>query len=603
MKTTTLDPKHNRLNYGGLLSPDSGFMLQKAVCTTYSLDLQTLVASTMSLALGEATDSELAKNPINLLSALQKVTDKMFVFCDASQIYAVNEKKRNRFLGLLEKTIVPVSLKSKSESQSHPSFHPKCWILQYGDISNPKIHKYRLLVMSRNLTFDRSWDVTVCLDGSENPASQTNPQTQRLIGFVEFLKQQSSLTSSFLDELISDLKRVKFEIDDSKFSYFEILPIGVGVMDINNSELFTKTASSICVMSPFISKSLIDRLMCRLNNYYGQKLITRESELYKIKKLPRYFSVFCLKDEIIDYELNNSECDGKQEDIHAKIYIAHYSSDVNCIYLGSMNASESAVNRNVELMVKLVANDYTTQQFSDELRLWDSNGNFKEIYFDNQNYDAPNDKKADMENVAKKLSRLEMCAVVTDNENGYYDVEITIANCEDMGMQLTISPFFAKGIVKPIAHKIFFNNLTISQLSEFYTLIVSDGENIIERTIKIPTVGMPEEREKNIVTSIISNKKKLSEYIAFILGDDTLGSFAEDVAELIDGEINEASVNKNNNDGDELIPVYERMLKTSVSNPDRIKEIESVIQMVDDEKIVTPEFKKMYQTFKSALKL
>ena len=45
------------------------------------------------------------------------------------------------------------------------------------------------------------------------------------------------------------------------------------------------------------------------------------------------------------------------------------------------------------------------------------------------------------------------------------------------------------------------------------------------------------------------------------------------------------------------------MLKTSVSNPDRIKEIESVIQMVDDEKIVTPELKKMYQTFKSALKL
>jgi hypothetical protein len=52
-----------------------------------------------------------------------------------------------------------------------------------------------------------------------------------------------------------------------------------------------------------------------------------------------------------------------------------------------------------------------------------------------------------------------------------------------------------------------------------------------------------------------------------------------------------------------MMPIYERMLKTAVTNPDRIKEIESVIKMIDDESIVTPEFKKMYETFKNTLKL
>ena len=62
MEKTTFEPKHNRLSYGELLSPPPEFVLEKAVCTTYSLDLQTLVASTIALGLGEATDSELAKS-------------------------------------------------------------------------------------------------------------------------------------------------------------------------------------------------------------------------------------------------------------------------------------------------------------------------------------------------------------------------------------------------------------------------------------------------------------------------------------------------------------------------------------------------------------
>lgn len=103
MEKTTFEPKHNRLSYGELLSPPPEFVLEKAVCTTYSLDLQTLVASTIALGLGEATDSELAKSPINLLYALQKVTDKMLVFCDSSHIYSIEAKKTKPFFRIVRK--------------------------------------------------------------------------------------------------------------------------------------------------------------------------------------------------------------------------------------------------------------------------------------------------------------------------------------------------------------------------------------------------------------------------------------------------------------------------------------------------------------------
>lgn len=602
---TTFDPKKDRLSYGDLLSPESGFELRKAVCTTYSLDLQTLVASTIALGLGEATDSELAKNPINLLSALQKVTDKMIVFCDASQIHSVNEKKRNRFLGLLEKTIVPIALNDKNNSNIYPSFHPKCWILQYVNLSNRKKLKYKLLVMSRNLTFDRSWDVTIQLDG--HPMNgETDAQTRRLIDFVNFLKQQSNdYAAAFLDELVADLKYVKFETSDNYFYDFEFLPIGIGTFDIKKDHLFdTDTVQSITVMSPFISKSVIQKLMTNRFAPYSQQLITREAELYKIKDLPRNFTVFCLQDEIIDGENNISDSgitDNKTEDIHAKIYVTKDYNDICNLYLGSMNASENAINRNVELLVKLTSKSFTPYVFLCELGVYRKN--FKQIDFDSLDLVPIEQPLQKGEDAIKRICRMDISAQIIDGGNGNFDIEITIPDYQECETQTTISPFFAKGICIPLASNITIKNLKINQLSEFYTLHVEYDGNVMERTIKIPTDGMPEERDKSIVTSIISNKKKLSEYIAFILGDDTLLSFAEDIAEIIDGDTEPETYNPNNDGDDELMPIYERMLKTSVTNPDRIKEIESVIQTIDDEKIVTPEFKKMYQTFKTTLKL
>lgn len=609
MRKTTFDPKQNRLSYGELLSPPPEFALQKALCTTYSLDLQTLVASTIALGLGEATDSELAKNPLNLLYALQKVIDKLLIFCDSSQIYSVESKKRNRFLGLLEKSVVPVSLKSKS-LRGYPSFHPKCWILQYRHVSDEKRLKYKFIVLSRNLTFDRSWDVSVCLDGVENHDSVVDFQTQRLIGFVEFLKNQIDANDSnakykylFIDELIDVLSKAKFKTEDRNFADFEILPIGTGSFDINDDNLLiNKNFVNITVMSPFVSKSVIKHLLCNKNSYYPQKLVTRESELYKIKDLPRYFGVFCLQDHIVDGEEMTSDSGNDStmtEDIHAKIYFTQDSKGEKTLYLGSMNASDNGINRNVELMLKLTCANYSPYNFNTELELWGTNKYFKEIDFNIINFDEPPAQNNDFEKALKKLCRMDLSARVIDLENGTYNVEISIPNYTDNGLNLKIIPFFAKGIVVEISSLFVIEGLTFSQLSEFY--IITDGDN--ERIIKISTEDMPEGREQNIITSIISSKKKLSEYIAFILGDDALTSFADEVLDIIDGEFTDDNNTNKTSPSDDMIPIYERMLKTSVTNPDRIREIESIIQMIDDENIVTSDFKRLYETFKKTLQL
>ena len=50
--------------------------------------------------------------------------------------------------------------------------------------------------------------------------------------------------------------------------------------------------------------------------------------------------------------ISNEMTDKMKQDIHAKIYIRRKYADVD-LYLGSMNASYSAINKNVEMMLWL----------------------------------------------------------------------------------------------------------------------------------------------------------------------------------------------------------------------------------------------------------
>ena len=43
--------------------------------------------------------------------------------------------------------------------------------------------------------------------------------------------------------------------------------------------------------------------------------------------------------------------------------------------------------------------------------------------------------------------------------------------------------------------------------------------------------------------------------------------------------------------------VYEKMLKTSVSDPERLGEIQYITKAIEEEEIIPPEFREMYEVF------
>lgn len=155
---TSLDPEE-RVLYGESLAPPSGFIFDAAVATTYSLDFETALAAPVSLALFAAENrDEILGQPLALLEGAERIAGRLAVYSDAGHIQAQTQPQ-SRLCSLLERMIIEVT------APQGGAFHPKIWVLRFRPQAGVGPAKMRLLVLSRNLTRDRSWDISLRLDG------------------------------------------------------------------------------------------------------------------------------------------------------------------------------------------------------------------------------------------------------------------------------------------------------------------------------------------------------------------------------------------------------------------------------------------------------
>ena len=84
---SVLDPDARTIYLSALRPPD-GYTLDRAIGTTYSLDLVTLLSVPLAFALFDRAESneELLKDPVLLLEALRRHAQRTSIFCNAGQI-------------------------------------------------------------------------------------------------------------------------------------------------------------------------------------------------------------------------------------------------------------------------------------------------------------------------------------------------------------------------------------------------------------------------------------------------------------------------------------------------------------------------------------
>ena len=601
------DAKDDRTDYSTILMPPDGYKLDKAVGTTYALDLEALTAVSICLGLCGESDSRLMQNPISMLNALQKVSDKLVLFCEAGQIKVPS--KHMQLSILLEKMVVEVALPKDKKLGGYPSFHPKMWILSYVNSDGDK--KYRFIVMSRNLTFSRSWDIGFAMNGSKNVNQRE--KTKPICDFLDYLAENADnntanakMKRNLLLQMRAELRNVSFSLDSKEFGEnFAVFPFGIGekAYDMQKDTLFCKekgTLNELIVMSPFLSKEVIadfnELPNCRLT------LITRRAELGKLKASDvNNFTIYALKDEIIDGEdeISDELAAKMKQDIHAKIYLIRRNKDVS-LYLGSMNATYSAINKNVELMLRLGTDNtfldgdkFLADIFCGSAR--DKKNPFEEVKIDDivQNTDVDTNISS-LERKIKELCRAKRQAVVSEDKNTKkYKITVKFEEIQSND-DIKVSPLNSRQ-EQPLSKHMEFTGLGILQLSGFYRITAISGDDTISRLIMIPTIGFPDNREAAMVNSVVKDRSSFVEYISFVLGDNYISSILES------RQLKESGFLRHSH---KIMPaIYEKMLKTSVEEPDRLKDIGYVLKMIKDKSIVPEEFRRLYDTFCRTLKI
>ena len=221
-----LNPNTDRLDYGRLLSPPAGYTVEFAVGTTYSLDLDALVGAAFALGLGMETDSSLLENRVFLLEALRRISDKAVLFCQEGQIYLPG--KPTPLLILLENMVFPIRPRKRAGNAAPLSFHPKFWLIHYRGEHGDNF--YRFLILSRNLTFDRSWDAAWQMDGRQK--KKKNPRSAPLSDFLRFLQNNIPSGTTYrkkakaLLNIADEISCTHFHLDEPFYNY-AFLPSGI----------------------------------------------------------------------------------------------------------------------------------------------------------------------------------------------------------------------------------------------------------------------------------------------------------------------------------------------------------------------------------------
>jgi hypothetical protein len=589
-----------------LLRPPAGCKLDLAVGTTFSLDLISALMLPLSFAFfdWEQADGELVADPLALLEALRRYGNRFTIFCQNGQIKL--PPKYQPLVAFLEPCIYGVQLKDPDGV-----FHPKVWALRF--VCEDGAVRYRVLCLSRNLTFDRCWDTVVALDGELTDRTNAIAANHPLADFIAalpglahqpFPRERRQGVAKIADEL----RRVRFTWPEG-FDEDECRFWAAG-LDGKAIAPFGERLDKALIVSPFISNTIVREF---LDQTQATHLVSRQESLQELPQetLQRCASVSLLAPELADESDDDAPPLERREvldGLHAKLFVIDRGWDAS-VFSGSFNATVHALRHNVEFMVELVGkkSQFGVDQF---LRQVKGEATFADLLkeYDRTAPRVPADATAqqldDLIQVAKRaLAAAGPRLVVTAASE---------AESFDMSMEWTREPPWATAAVdirlwpitqhadraQALIKKITFPRLSHAGLTSLMAFAVTAklGELTSESVfvMNLPLLGAPEDRQDRIVRSLIENRDQLLRYILFLLasGDEAAAS-SSDLRRLL----------RSSEDGTGRVPpnpyLLETLLRALHRGPAQLERVSSLLEVLRKQpgssELLSPEFQKIWE--------
>jgi hypothetical protein len=537
-----LEPHVRTLLFTGLRPPE-GYQLDFGVGTTFSLDLLTLLTAPVAFTCFDRGRDEEALPPdaVEVIESIRRYAGRLAVFCQAGRITL--PRSRPPQLAFVEQSVFECQL------DNGRLFHPKVWVLRFTQPDAPAI--FRFLCLSRNLTFSRSWDTILQLEGSAGP--RPIGENERLRSFVEALPRWATrpLPGPLADRiaaLAAEVTTAAFEpppgVDRVRF-----WPLG---LSDRPDWPFRSLGSRTLVVSPFVTRSRLERFS---SGGRRCQLVSTLKALEELDRPPEGFDRFWVLDDCAVAQLADDE-DGQATPagtdgtpgadpveltgLHAKCYVTEDGGEAH-VWTGSANATDAAFTGNVEFLVQLSGRRKdlgidAVMGRNDDARSVPFGKTLKDE--GSQVATGNADKAAGayeerLELVRLALAKARFTAIVTPAGSDRFNVEIVPAGPEGLslpeGVQVTCWPIMVgadRAVTLDAADGVAaaFSELTFDALTAFFAFEVSilghPAGALPRFVLQVPLVGAPEDRPQRILRSLVRDRARLIRFLLLLLADE-----------------------------------------------------------------------------------
>ena len=563
-----------------LLRPPPGHRLDLAVLTTYTLDLEALLALPLGvLAHAEGGMEDMLADPLLLTQALREAGDRIHVFVDKAGI-AIPGKKR-RLYAMLESSVHPV------RAPDGGAFHPKVWVARFmADNESPLL---RVAILSRNLTFDRSWDIALASEASPMPRQRAKPSRP----LSDLLRELPNLTTEELEPRVAkQMKALAEEAGRARFPSPEGFedPVEFHVLGLSRRQrpwCPLTGGSRVLAIAPFVNRTALDALLNGTNE--GEHmLVSRQEELDKLPDaaLEAWGRIFVLSD--VAEEEPEDGAGARPTGLHAKMIAVEHGCDVTW-YVGSANLTAAAfTGRNVEMMAAVTGRGG---------RRTGSRGNGIDRFLESgfENLCTPyrrSDREPEDDDVVQARRRIEeardaltaakltvTCSPAGESwtwtlqqdasdgrpqlkgrimPGGVEAVAWPISVSEDQGRPLDLPSSWTLPLVR------------LTAFAAFRLRVPVRGVDDVRMTLRLPANGMPEDRIHQVLRTLIDSPERFLRFLRALLGGlDGMVDWAKDG---IDGS--EGGAWGEGFAGETLL---EDMVRAAARDPERLKPVRRLI--------------------------
>jgi len=582
-----LNPHTDRLDYGDKLRAPEGFTLSHGVATTYSLDLETLLCLPLALSFDSTLEGDLQSEKLALLEAISQLKGKVRVFFQQGEIKLPNAF--NLLFSLLEPFLVP-----RMPDSAFSSFHPKIWLLRF--INAEKNVRYRLLVLSRNLTFDRSWDLAVALEGEVSGTASSENE-----GLLALLQELAPYAKDFAPAFTlfkKELPTVTWQKPPG-FSGLRTLLGRPGQVPLE----LTETADTVLVISPFLHVEALDMLMQQ-----GQRrwLFSRAEELERLgEKRLEGWDCYALNSRLVSGE--DELTHARAQNLHAKLVLLQRGAYSHW-HIGSANATKAALGsthqspRNTEFMVRLssASTMQSAQQLINELVGTETEPTrfFIPYVFGSLLWQAPTTTDQALRRLQHALITADWRMRVTANANNLYTCAI---DCPPQllvfAAQVQVQPL-VNGHTKALDPQLVWENCSLTEISAFLIVRVTlspEVQSTLLIKVRLDVEG-GDHREQKITSSVIDSPHKLLAYIQMLLqpGHDR----TEWPGSNGGGHESAEAVLSHLLGG----PIHEALLQCAARQPQKLQRIDAVLgHLREVENLIPPELDMLWVQYQKLI--